>query len=162
MRLLLDTTYIMPLAGIETDRFGREDFSELYSMEDVELLVSPVSLIEVKWIIIGSTKGQPALREKLRRRYRDMLNLLLHSNVIGLTPLLDENINREEDRLLDLGINDYFDRIIFSTAVHYADALLTEDKSLHSIWRNSRAYKYFITLYTWRDFKALHLHGDSG
>lgn len=157
MRLLLDTTYIMPLAGIETDRFGREDFSELYSMEDVELLVSPVSLIEVKWIIIGSTKGQPTLREKLRRRYRDMLNLLLHGNLVELTPLLDENINREEDRLLDLGVNDYFDRIIFSTALHYADALLTEDKSLHNLWRSSKFYRYFFALYTWRDFKALYL-----
>ncbi len=157
MRLLLDTTYLMPLAGIETDRFGSRDFAELCSAGGVELLASPISLVEIKWVIIGKTKGRPDLREQLRRRYRDMLDLVLYGGIVRLTPLLDERIDEEENRLLDLGIKDYFDRVIFSTAVHYADALLTEDSDLHNLWQNSESYRKLVTLYTWRDFKALHL-----
>jgi len=160
LKLLLDTTYLMPLAGIETEKFSSRDFAELYSMEGIELLASPISLIEIKWIIIGGTRGRPALREMLRRRYRDLLDLVLYGGVVGLTPLLDERIDWEENKLLDLGISDYFDRVIFSTAIHYADALLTEDKNLHSLWRGSEDYRGSITLYTWRDFKALHPPGE--
>ncbi len=31
MRLLLDTTYLMPLSGIETDKFTKEDSKILFS-----------------------------------------------------------------------------------------------------------------------------------
>lgn len=52
----------------------------------------------------------------------------MYSGEVELISLIDEDIDKEENRLLDLGIKDYFDRIIFSTALHYSDALLTEDR----------------------------------
>lgn len=160
MRLFLDTTYIMPLAGIETEKFGTEDFAELCSTKGLELLLSPISLVEVKWIIIAETRGRPSLRRRLRLRYRDMLRFILYGGVVRLVPLLDEGIDEEENRLLDLGIRDYFDRVIFAAALHYADALLTEDDELHGLWRRSPNYKSSLILYTWRDFKAR--YGEGG
>ncbi len=154
MRLLLDTTYVMPLAGIETERFGAGDFAELCSVEGVRLLLSPASLIEVKWLIIRETRGQPELRERLRRRYRDMLSFVLYGGAIELVPLLDEGIDEDENRLLDLGVRDYFDRVIFSAALHYADALLTEDEELRDVWRRTPDYRRSLTLYTWQSLKS--------
>jgi len=152
MRLFLDTTYLMPLAGLETDKFGKEDAKMLYGLRDFVFVASPVSLIEIKWVIISKTRGDPVLRKRLRREYRLFLDFLLYGDVIELTPLLDERIDEEENKLLDLGIADYFDRIIFSTALYRADALLTEDEALRETWEKE-GYDKIIKLYTWNSFK---------
>ena len=90
MRLLLDTTYLMPLSGIETDKFTKEDSKILFSAKNIYFLVSPVSLIELKWIIISKSKGNPVLRSKLRKEYRYLLEFLRYTTFIKLTPLVNE------------------------------------------------------------------------
>ncbi|RLE76498.1 MAG: hypothetical protein DRJ44_04005 [Thermoprotei archaeon] len=70
MKLFLDTIYLMPLAGLETDKFGKEDAKILYKLKDFKFIASPVSLIEIKWIIIRESKNKPVLKEQLRKEYR--------------------------------------------------------------------------------------------
>ena len=155
MRLLLDTTYLMPLSGIETDKFTKEDSKILFSAKNIYFLVSPVSLIELKWIIISKSKGNPVLRSKLRKEYRYLLEFLRYTTFIKLTPLVNEQIDEEENRLLDLGIKDYFDRIIFSTALVYADALLTENNLLRNVWNIHKNYRDSIDLYSWKELRNI-------
>gem|GEM_PF-6326054 len=52
--------------------------------------MSPVSLIELKWIIISKSKGNPVLRSKLRKEYRYLLEFLRYTTFIKLTPLVNE------------------------------------------------------------------------
>jgi len=56
VRVFLDTVYIMPLFGIETDKFSRKDLAKLLNIKNMCFLVSLVSLIEIKWIIISKTR----------------------------------------------------------------------------------------------------------
>jgi len=158
VKLFLDTTYLMPLAGLETDKFGKEDAKILYKLKDFKFIASPVSLIEIKWIIIRESKNKPVLKEQLRKEYRLFLEYLLYSDVIELVPILNEKIDEEENKLLDLGVTDYFDKIIFSSALYYADILLTEDEQLREIWRKE-GYKDIIILHTWSSFKSSFLQG---
>ncbi|HDI74872.1 MAG TPA: type II toxin-antitoxin system VapC family toxin [Thermoprotei archaeon] len=155
MRLLLDTTYLMPLAGIETDKFSKSDLRVLLSVKEFEFIASPVSIIELKWIIISESKEKPVLKSRLRREYRFFLEFLRYSGLIKLTPLVDERVDEEENRLLDLGVKDYFDRLIFSTALFYADALLTEDSDLKKIWSRYKRYREAVDLYNWRELKRI-------
>ena len=156
MKLLLDTTYIMPLADVETEKFRKEDFKVLVDIcnsNRISLLLSPLSLVELKWVIIKLGRRRPRLLRALRRKYRLLLRFVLHGNVLSLTPLVDEEVDERENELLDAGITDYFDRMIFATALCYADALLTEDDALLSTWAESSEYKELILAYNWSRFK---------
>jgi len=46
----------MPLFGIETDKFSRKDLAKLLNIKSMCFLVSLVSLIEIKWIIISKAR----------------------------------------------------------------------------------------------------------
>lgn len=53
----LDTTYLMPLAGLETDRFGKREAEQLFSLkEEATFIISHISMIEIKWLIINKTR----------------------------------------------------------------------------------------------------------
>ncbi|MGC9148588.1 MAG: PIN domain-containing protein [Sulfolobales archaeon] len=56
------------------------------------------------------------------------------------TILTNSEIERIADELLTKhGIQDYFDRMIYATAVHYDLVLLTEDNQLHELSRTNNA-----------------------
>ncbi len=141
VKLLLDTTYLLPIFGIgvKLKKFN-EVFPKLLSK--YSLLYNPASLVEAKWIIISQLKRMPSKRELFLRRFRKGLKVLLNSTKFSQTILTNAEIEEIADKLLtEFKIPDYFDRIIYATAVHYDIILLTEDEKLHSIAKSEHAPK---------------------
>jgi len=129
-KLLLDTTYILPIFGVKVSLKNYEEmFPKL--LEEYVVLYNPLSLVEAKWIILKLTRRVPSKRNLLLRAYRRGLEALLSDERLKNTILTDIKIEEIADRLLvEIGLKDYFDRMIYATAVYEGAILLTEDEEL--------------------------------
>ncbi len=140
-KLLLDTTYLLPIFGVSVKL---KDYNVLFPrlINKYSILYNPVSLVEAKWIITGLSRRKPSIREVLLNRFREGLRAILGDERFSQTALTNDEVEEIADELLlRYGVNDYFDRIIYATAVHYNIMLLTEDKELHNLLENKDAPK---------------------
>ena len=128
--LLLDTTYLLPILGI---RMSLKGFSELFPklLDDYTVFYNPVSLVEAKWVVLRLAKKEPQKRGALLKRFRTGLEALLRDKRLVQSELTSPSVEEIADLLLiEVGLADYFDRIIYATAAHRGIALLTEDDEL--------------------------------
>jgi len=125
---LLDTTYLLPIFGIDVRLAGFEDkFPKV--LEEYDVRYNPISLVEAKWISLRLGRG--ANRDKFLEAYRSGLATIFADKRINQTRLTDGAIELIADQLLaEDGVRDYFDRIIYATAAREKSYLLTEDKAL--------------------------------
>lgn len=140
-KLLLDTTYLLPIFGVSVKL---KDYNILFPklINKYSILYNPASLVEAKWIIIGLSRRKPSLREALLNRFREGLRAILNDTRISQTVLTNSEVEEIADELLlRYRVNDYFDRIIYATAVYYNTMLLTEDRELHNLLKNKEAPK---------------------
>jgi len=150
-RVLIDTTFLLPLFGIETEKFTKKDFEQLLGFE-TEFFYNPISLVEIKWVILKITSRDKRKNKYFREIYNETLDYLMSSDELKPTVLLNKEISELEDKLFDYGINDYFDRVIVATARVTTKILLTEDMKLVRQIRGIREFRNFRTL-NWKQFK---------
>lgn len=150
-RLLLDTTYLLPVFGVGV---GLRRYEELFPrlLERYFVLYNPVSVVEAKWIVLRLCRREPRRRADLLEAYRRGLRALLGDERLHQTPLTSPEIEEIADRLL-AEVRDYFDRIIYVTAAHGGAALATEDRELSSISRPEIPSPKGIV--AWSDLAAL-------
>jgi len=131
-RILLDTSYLLPLFGIDVEIDGlKENFPKV--LKRFEVYYSPISLIETKFIILRLLKEGINLLED----YRVGLDSILAEDLLKPTLLTNSEIEDVADKLLiDKGLKDYFDRMIYATAVVFKLALVTEDRKLTELASN--------------------------
>ncbi len=138
-KLLLDTTYLLPLVGID---IGLKHYSEIFPKLHYyyELYYTPLSIIEAKWIVIKTIKRlkDKSLKQRLLKEYRNGVDLLQASNYYKSTVITNGLIEEIADELLDKGIKDYFDRMIYATAAYYNAVLLTEDEALRKLYNKRK------------------------
>ncbi len=102
-------------------------------MREFEVYYSPLSLIEAKFIVLRLLKDGVNLLED----YRIGLSSILNEDLLKSTPLTSSEIEKVADKLLiDKGLKDYFDRMIYATSVVLQLALVTEDKELTELASN--------------------------
>lgn len=135
-RLLLDTTYFLPLFGIDVRLAGFENrFPKI--LDEYEVCYNPVSLLEAKWISLRLGRG--ASRNKFLEAYRSGLATILADKRISQTKLTNATVELAADQLLAVdGVRDYFDRMIYATAAAEETYLLTEDKELLLLGKGER------------------------
>ena len=146
-KILLDTSYILPLFGIDVDIDGiKENFPKV--LREFEVYYSPLSLIEAKFILLRLLKDGINLLED----YRIGLSSILNEDLLKPTPLTNSEIEKVADKLLiDKGLRDYFDRMIYATSVVFQLALVTENRELTELASN-----YALKppkAYSWRTLK---------
>lgn len=131
--LLLDTTYLLPVFGIGTNlKHFPEAFPKL--LERYDVVYNPVSLVEAKWVVIRLIKARKAPREELLLRFRKGLATLQNESGVSPTLVTQETVEEMSDRLLvDQGLPDYFDRLIYATACVRGSLLLTEDERMQEL-----------------------------
>ena len=131
-KILLDTSYLLPLFGIDVEIDGlKENFPKV--LKRFEVYYSPISLIETKFIILRLLKEGINLLED----YRVGLDSILAEDLLKPTLLTNSEIEDVADKLLiDKGLKDYFDRMIYATAVVFKLALVTEDRKLTELASN--------------------------
>ncbi len=140
-KILLDTTYILPLLGIRVKQLKGFDVYIERVLDEYEVYYHPVSLIEAKWELIH-------LKKEIGRdnwidfalRYRQGLNYIYKSGRLHQLEFTNINVEDEVDNLIVHGYRDYFDLLIFSTAFIENIALLTEDEELINIPRKLSRY----------------------
>ncbi len=135
VKLLLDTTYLLPLFGVKVKlREYDKCFPQLLS--HYEAYYSPLSLVEAKWIILklGKKLKNKDAERVLLKEYRAGLDTLLQDRRINQTIMTNSIIEEIADELLGYGVHDYFDRTIYATACYYKAVLLTEDEELHKLY----------------------------
>jgi PIN domain nuclease of toxin-antitoxin system len=135
--LLLDSSYLFPIFGIELEY---RNFESIFSKlpEKYLLKYNPVSLIEAKWYVLRKSK-KDKWADALFQSYRRGLLSLQRDKRIESTSLTNERIEELADSLLTkFSIRDYFDRLIYSTAAELQCILLTEDGPLHEVFRRAQ------------------------
>lgn len=139
-KILLDTTYLLPIFGINVNLKNFENhFPKLLTTSDV--LYTSISIVEAKWVILRLTKKthESNDRKKILNAYRIGLRILFGDGRLTHTNLTNPDIEEIADQLMiDVNISDYFDRMIYATAVHYNVVLLTEDQELLNITKNNQ------------------------
>jgi hypothetical protein len=148
--LVLDTSYLLPIFGIKLEF---RDFERAFPilLRRYSVVYNPASLVEAKWITLRLARSNASSRDAILQAYR--LGLMGLEAEPGLRPssLTDERVEDIADGLLlNERLGDYFDRIIYSTAVSRGCALLTEDRELQEIWTRS-GEKRLKKIVTWSD-----------
>ena len=132
-KLLLDTTYLLPIFGV---RVKLKDYEAFFPrlLTEYTVMYNPISIVESKWIVIKLCKRYPSKKPLLLKTYRLGLTALLNSTQLKQMALTSPEVEEIADKLLsEAGLKDYFDRIIYATAVLQKSILLTEDKELEKI-----------------------------
>lgn len=151
--LVLDTTYLLPIFGIGVELEGFETlFPEL--LVEYEALYNPLSVVEAKWISLKLGRSDPSRRERLLAAFTKGLKALLGDERLKQTELTNPEIEKTADiLLLNAGVRDYFDRMIYATAVSRGASLLTEDEELKELARVEDVPKPREVL-TWSDLRG--------
>ena len=157
-KLLLDTTYLLPLMGVNV-RLPR--FSTVFKslIQRTLLFYNPLSLVEAKWIVLHYAKtGKGAsLKTRLERYALGLEVLEAYSECLIQTQITSPEVERLADKLLiEAGVRDYFDRMIYATAAHLNLPLLTEDDMLRRLPESHGDIGHPPSMISWEDLlKAL-------
>jgi len=145
--LLLDTTYLLPVFGIDVGLAKYETrFPEM--LDGYDIRYNPVSLLEAEWISLRI--GRHTDRDGFLARYRSGLGAIMADRRMKQTRLTDGTIELIADRLLtDNRLNDYFDRMIYATAAAENSHLLTEDKVLLGL-RGAKGGPMPRSVFSWK------------
>ncbi|HID91052.1 TPA: PIN domain-containing protein [Candidatus Bathyarchaeota archaeon] len=146
MRVTLDTTYLLPLFGVDIALPNfREEFRRLLRAP-ISIDVSSVSVLEVKGKVVREIKRGRAL---LASRFKPGLRSLLLS---GRFRVIEYGVEIDDivDELIRAGLDDLFDCVIAATALHGSDLLVTEDEDIAAAIRRT-SYRPFPTM-RWGEF----------
>ncbi len=145
--LLLDTTYLLPVFGIDVG-LARFEIKFPEMLDEYDIRYNPVSLLEAKWISLRI--GRHADRDKFLARYRSGLGAIMADKRMKQTRLTDGAVELIADRLLaDNRLDDYFDRMIYATAAAENSYLLTEDRVLLGLMR-AKGEPMPRSIYSWK------------
>jgi PIN domain nuclease of toxin-antitoxin system len=123
-RVLLDTTYLLPVAGIHLQRVQKDTLKKAKSAGH-QLFISEISLFEL------AAKGAKLAKNRLadRERLAQALQSLVLDESLGKVKVYDEEA-------LSLAIDlrqhhsDFVDCLILASAISTCEVLLTEDELL--------------------------------
>ena len=138
--VIVDTSYLLPLFGIDVKtKIKLEEILEEYG----KVYYNPISLIEAKWVMYRIVKRGLISLKEARSDYREGLEALLRDRRFIQTQLTSPEVEDIADELEDMGLKDYFDRLIAATAIVNDFKFLTEDRELIRLLKDSN-FKHVI------------------
>ncbi len=152
-KLLLDTTYLLPLMGVSV-RLPRFPTVFKNLIQRTLLFYNPLSLVEAKWIVLHYAKtGKGAsLKTRLERYALGLEVLEAYKESLIQTPITSPEVERLADKLLiKASVSDYFDRMIYATAAHLNLPLLTEDDMLRRLSESHGDVSHPPFTISWKD-----------
>lgn len=127
MKILLDTTYLLPLIRINIKGFEKNKLLELTTKH--KTCISNISIMEL------SAKGAKHV-SKNELEVTDVLSglkALIRDDKINIIDTLDDPEILEISIILRKHLNDFIDCLILGTALLKTDVLLTEDADIHKL-----------------------------
>ena len=139
MKLLLDTTYFLPVIGISVKNIPWNTIIELIKGGH-QVLISEITFFEL------SAKGAKYIvAETLTpERVSKGMRALLYDDRIEKIPIYDTSILLTAFKLRMI-LNDFIDCLILSSAINRAEVLVTEDKDILEI-SNKRSFQNIIQI----------------
>ena len=128
MKLLLDTTYFLPLIGISIKDIPHDIIIRLIE-KGYKILLSEISIFEIsakgaKYVSLGRLSPTKVSRG---------IKALLYDERIVKVPVYETSIISTSFELRRI-LSDYIDCLILSSAINNAEILVTEDDEIHKIY----------------------------
>jgi len=133
LKLLLDTTYLLPAIGISVKGIPKEALIELIERGH-KVFVSGISPFELsakgaKYVVEGSLSSERIIRG---------IRAIVYDDTIATIPIYESKILAAAFKLRSV-LNDFIDCLILSSAIVQCDALVTEDKDIKNLERTEEA-----------------------
>lgn len=119
-KVLLDTSFLLPILGFETSNRVMKAFQKL---DSYELYYNDVSILEALWKIIKVIEGTEEQLSRIEEGIRAIRSTMKHA-------LLDEEAVKNAIQMYKLGHRDIIDNLLYSIATTKKLKLLTVDDDL--------------------------------
>ncbi|MGC8934127.1 MAG: PIN domain-containing protein [Thermoproteota archaeon] len=139
LRILLDTSFVLPTLGIDT---GREVSESLRKLDEVkaELYYSRFSILESLWIVAKLAKNNAFDADRFSQGLRSILEGGRYKGIEENSKVFEEAI-----RLRIIGHRDMIDNVLYSTSLHFNLKLLTLDDELKEFVRRNKLNDVLIS-----------------
>jgi len=140
LRLLLDTTYLLPAIGISVKGLPKDASIKLIQ-EGHQIFISDISIFEL------SAKGAKHINagalsaERVTRGIR----AIVYDETITKIPIHESALLLAAFKLRSL-LNDFIDCLILSSAINQGDAIITEDNDIKNLKRNKEFNELLVTI----------------
>jgi PIN domain nuclease of toxin-antitoxin system len=130
LRLLLDTTYLLPAIGISVKELP-EDAPIKLMLKTHKIFMSDISIFELsangaKHIAAGKLSAERVTRG---------IRAIIYDERITISPIHDSTILLTAFKLRSM-LSDFIDCLILSSAMNQCDALITEDNDIQDLKKN--------------------------
>ena len=138
MKILLDTTYLLPAIGIAIKELPK-DLPLKLIREGNKISICDISVFEL------SAKGAKHINagklppERVTRGIR----AIVYNEQIEMIPTYESQLLLTAFKLRKT-LNDFIDCLILSTAINHCDILLTEDKDIQNL-KNNKKFNELLT-----------------
>ena len=126
LRVLLDTSFILPSLGIDVGEKVSKGL-KLLAAKTPEIYYSPFSILESLWVLSKTIEDAPSPLESFRVGLRSVMESGRYRRVNE-----DSKIMNEAFRLYKLGHKDMIDNILYASSTQLDLKLLTLDNDLKS------------------------------
>lgn len=132
MKILLDTTYLLPAVGIAVKELPRDAIIQLIN-KGHQVVISQISLFELaakgaKYIKNGALKPEAVTKG---------IRALTYSDQIETIPIDDTKLLLTAFTLRNM-LDDFIDCLILATAINNSNALITEDNDIQNLKNNNQ------------------------
>lgn len=139
MKILLDTTYLLPAIGI-TIKEQQKDLPLKLIQKGNQISICDISIFEL------SAKGAKHINTgKLPpQRVTRGIKAIIYNEQIEMIPTYESQLLVTAFKLRKT-LNDFIDCLILSSAIHHCDILLTEDKDIQDLTNNKEFNELLTT-----------------
>lgn len=139
MKILLDTTYLLPIVGITVKELPRDAILKLIN-EGHQIAISQISLFELaakgaKYVKNGALKAETVTRG---------IRALSYNEKIEVIPITDTKLLLIAFTLRNM-LEDFIDCLILATAINECNALVTEDSDIQNLKTNNQLIELLKT-----------------
>lgn len=133
MRLLLDTTYLLPAIGISIKGLPKDAPIKLIK-KGHQISISNITIFEL------SAKGAKhiAIGNLTAERVSTGIRAIVYDDRITRVPIHDSSVLLTAFKLRR-ALSDFIDCLILSSAINQNDALITEDENIQNLIKNREA-----------------------
>jgi PIN domain nuclease of toxin-antitoxin system len=130
LKLLLDTTYLLPAIGISIKELPNDAPIKLIA-KGHQISISDISIFEL------SAKGAKHITNGTLtpERVTRGIKAIIYDDTIETIPIHDNNLLLTSFKLKSI-LNDFIDCLILSSAINHCDALITEDTDIQNLKKN--------------------------
>ena len=139
LKVLLDTSFVLPSFGIETGREVLEGLKRLVNVK-AEIYYSTFSILESLWVATRLSKGRTFDADRFDLGLRSILESGKYREVREDAVTFNEAL-----RLRTLGHNDMVDNILYASSVAFNLKFLTLDDELYDFVRTKRLSNSIIS-----------------